>query len=115
MYKEEGFPNTAENIPDCDYIRRNYCITKNQLHMCKKRKESMVFVHEAAQMTVRTCQTLFRYKQWNCSTLALLPTLLPDLNDGKLTLIIILHSRLPSVPCQELNILKNLRKLTSLE
>ena len=81
IYKEQDF--SANNTRSCRYIRDIYNLTKHQMNICKKKRDSMPFVYEAARLTVRTCQKLFQYKRWNCSTLALLPRLLPDLNGGK--------------------------------
>lgn len=79
IYREENIANTT-NI--CKRMREDYKLTWQQMKYCKTMKDSMIYVHEAARLTVYTCQNLFRYRRWNCSSIRQLPKVPPDLIGG---------------------------------
>lgn len=66
----------------CRRIREQYDLTQHQVKMCRKFTDIMPHVHQAANLTVQTCETLFRYHKWNCSSIEHSPNFLPDLTQG---------------------------------
>ncbi len=81
LYRERNLQ--WNNTKICRKIRDSYGLTLDQTRLCKKYADTMPFVHEAATIAIATCQNLFRYRQWNCSSINILPKLSPDLATGE--------------------------------
>ncbi|KAJ8960826.1 hypothetical protein NQ318_020122 [Aromia moschata] len=63
----------------CTIARRRYGLAKVQAKLCRNTMEAMPHVQNAAALAVETCKAVFKHRRWNCSSIARVPHLTPDL------------------------------------
>lgn len=68
----------------CVLAARKFGLERVQARLCRKTIEVMPHVQQAAMLAVETCQKVFEYRRWNCSSTERAPQLTPDLLRGKI-------------------------------
>lgn len=74
------------NPSSCMLAARKFGLERVQTRLCRKTIEVMPHVQQAAMLAVETCQKVFEYRRWNCSSTERAPHLTPDLLRGTIIL-----------------------------
>lgn len=68
---------------DCSHAQRLHGLHPRQLQLCRTRLGAMAHAVEASRLAVSACQSAFRDRRWNCSSVLKAPELMADLTAGR--------------------------------
>ena len=67
----------------CRLAGRRHGLSRRQQRLCRRHRHLMPHLHAAALHSVDTCQHVFQWHRWNCSSVQLAPRFVRDLQAGQ--------------------------------